>query len=202
MLPTSENINALPDWVRSYIHDLEARADPSGDVAARAIQADQIAQLSARVAELSRAPSPPPQPDAATPGAMLPCPWCKKDNLRVSKFQNQDEPEKPWQAWCWHCTVRGPESSSKEEAIHRWNTRAPAPPGPAAASLAAKAEAGSVFSVIVLVSEAMVEAARLAHMRVQHEQNADTSHDTRSEDRARARMRAALEAAMAVRGKG
>jgi hypothetical protein len=43
--PTSAAINALPDWVRQYIHDLEARADPAGDVQARAIQEDQIAQL-------------------------------------------------------------------------------------------------------------------------------------------------------------
>lgn len=43
--PTSEAINALPDWVRTYIHDLESRADPAGDVQARTIQEDQIAQL-------------------------------------------------------------------------------------------------------------------------------------------------------------
>lgn len=29
---TAEEINALPDRVRSYIHDLETRADPAGDV--------------------------------------------------------------------------------------------------------------------------------------------------------------------------
>jgi hypothetical protein len=31
-LPTAENINALPEPLRSYIHDLEARADPAGEV--------------------------------------------------------------------------------------------------------------------------------------------------------------------------
>lgn len=31
-IPTTEEINALPDPVRRYIHDLETRCDPSGDV--------------------------------------------------------------------------------------------------------------------------------------------------------------------------
>lgn len=31
-LPTAANINALPEPLRRYIHDLETRADPSGDV--------------------------------------------------------------------------------------------------------------------------------------------------------------------------
>ena len=73
MLPTAENINALPDWVRSYIHHLETHTDPAGDVAALALQADQIAQLSARIAELSRAPAPPGP--AATAG-ITPCHIC------------------------------------------------------------------------------------------------------------------------------
>jgi hypothetical protein len=33
-LPTSANINALPEGVRNYIHDLETRCDPAGDVVA------------------------------------------------------------------------------------------------------------------------------------------------------------------------
>ena len=39
-LPTSENINALPDGVRHYVHDLIARCDPSGDVAATTLMRD------------------------------------------------------------------------------------------------------------------------------------------------------------------
>ena len=31
-LPTAANINALPEPLRRYIHDLETRADPAGDV--------------------------------------------------------------------------------------------------------------------------------------------------------------------------
>ena len=31
-LPTAENINALPDPIRRYIHDLETNADPAGMV--------------------------------------------------------------------------------------------------------------------------------------------------------------------------
>lgn len=31
-LPTAENVNALPDPVRQYVHDLETRCDPAGDV--------------------------------------------------------------------------------------------------------------------------------------------------------------------------
>jgi len=30
--PTAENINALPDPLRRYIHELETACDPSGDV--------------------------------------------------------------------------------------------------------------------------------------------------------------------------
>ncbi len=39
--PTSANINALPDPLRRYIHDLETRCDPAGDIAALAILTDQ-----------------------------------------------------------------------------------------------------------------------------------------------------------------
>lgn len=39
--PTSENINALPETLRRYIHDLETRCDPAGDVAQLSLTKDQ-----------------------------------------------------------------------------------------------------------------------------------------------------------------
>lgn len=45
-LPSAESINALPQPLRSYIHDLETRCDPAGDVAALAITREQVRQLS------------------------------------------------------------------------------------------------------------------------------------------------------------
>lgn len=52
--PTSENINALPMPIRSYIHDLETRCDPSGDLNQLALVKDQNQQLQAHVAECER----------------------------------------------------------------------------------------------------------------------------------------------------
>lgn len=45
MSPSSDKINALPDWARAYIHDLEARADPAGDVRTIAELKDNQAAL-------------------------------------------------------------------------------------------------------------------------------------------------------------
>jgi hypothetical protein len=42
---TSDEINALPERVRRYIHDLEARADPAGDVAALAAARENLAAM-------------------------------------------------------------------------------------------------------------------------------------------------------------
>ena len=44
-VPDVEHINALPEPVRRYVHDLETRADPAGDVVTLAIQRDTIAAL-------------------------------------------------------------------------------------------------------------------------------------------------------------
>lgn len=49
---TSDEINALPERVRKYIHDLETRCDPAGDVAKLALQRDAIAGLERRILEL------------------------------------------------------------------------------------------------------------------------------------------------------
>jgi len=50
--PTAENVNALPESVRRYVHDLETRCDPAGDVQRMALQADTIRGLDAKVREL------------------------------------------------------------------------------------------------------------------------------------------------------
>ena len=42
---TAEEVNALPDKFRLYIHDLESQCDPAGDVRTIAILRDQSAQL-------------------------------------------------------------------------------------------------------------------------------------------------------------
>lgn len=52
--PTSANINALPDRVRAYIHDLVANADPSGMVAENTLLRDQTKQLDAMIGRLKR----------------------------------------------------------------------------------------------------------------------------------------------------
>ena len=51
-LPTAENINALPEGIRRYVHDLETRCDPAHDVQKMALQADTIRGLDAKVREL------------------------------------------------------------------------------------------------------------------------------------------------------
>lgn len=44
-LPTAENINALPEPVRRYIHDLETRCDPAGEVRAIAVLRQNVQAL-------------------------------------------------------------------------------------------------------------------------------------------------------------
>jgi len=51
-LPTAANVNALPEGIRRYVHDLETRCDPAGDVQTMALQADTIRGLDAKVREL------------------------------------------------------------------------------------------------------------------------------------------------------
>jgi hypothetical protein len=51
-LPTPANVNALPVGIRRYIHDLETRCDPAGDVQTMALQVDTIRALDAKVREL------------------------------------------------------------------------------------------------------------------------------------------------------
>src|SRR5215471_7605510 len=51
-LPSAENVNALPEGIRRYVHDLETRYDPAHDVQKMARQADTIRALHAKVEEL------------------------------------------------------------------------------------------------------------------------------------------------------
>ena len=67
-VPDAEHINALPEPVRRYIHDLETRADPAGDVAELALLKENNAALWNRVRELeANANGLRRDPDAATP---------------------------------------------------------------------------------------------------------------------------------------
>ena len=51
-LPTAENVNALPEGIRRYVHDLQTRCDPADDVQKMALQVDTIRGLDAKVREL------------------------------------------------------------------------------------------------------------------------------------------------------
>src|SRR5262249_23131004 len=51
-LPTAENVNALPEGIRCYIHDLQTRCDPADDVQRIALQVDTIRGLHSKVREL------------------------------------------------------------------------------------------------------------------------------------------------------
>lgn len=72
--PTAANVNALPEPVRRYIHDIETRCDPAGDVAALTLARDQIRQLEASNRQLRDARS-------ATPSRE--CPYCTSDNPAI-----------------------------------------------------------------------------------------------------------------------
>lgn len=54
-LPTPANVNALPEPLRHYIHQLETNCDPAGDQRNLIIARDTIAQLQAHVQELQEA---------------------------------------------------------------------------------------------------------------------------------------------------
>ncbi len=52
-LPTAENVNRLPEPVRRYIHDLETRCDPAGEVRELVLTRDLVAQLEKQVEVLT-----------------------------------------------------------------------------------------------------------------------------------------------------
>jgi len=53
-LPTSDAINALPEGVRRFVHDLETRCDPAGIVAENTVLHDQASQLQAALAAANK----------------------------------------------------------------------------------------------------------------------------------------------------
>lgn len=50
--PTLENINNLPDGLREYVHDLQTRCDPAGEVAQLIIAKDTIRQIEKEIGDL------------------------------------------------------------------------------------------------------------------------------------------------------
>jgi CII-binding regulator of phage lambda lysogenization HflD len=52
--PTAENINALPESLRVYIHALETDCDPAGTIRELVIARDALKAMEARVAELEQ----------------------------------------------------------------------------------------------------------------------------------------------------
>ena len=51
-IPSPANVNSLPEPLRGYIHDLETRCDPAGEVAALTLTKDQNRQLQAVIVDL------------------------------------------------------------------------------------------------------------------------------------------------------
>ena len=49
---TPDEINALPERVRLYIHDIETQCDPAGMVAENTLLRDQVRALDAMIARL------------------------------------------------------------------------------------------------------------------------------------------------------
>lgn|GEM_PF-4884814 len=50
--PTADEINALPQHIRDYIHNLETNADPAGTVRELMVAKDTCRSLEKRVLEL------------------------------------------------------------------------------------------------------------------------------------------------------
>jgi hypothetical protein len=53
-LPTAENINALPEPLRRYVHDLESRCDPAGELRELVLLRDENAMLRGAITALDR----------------------------------------------------------------------------------------------------------------------------------------------------
>lgn len=51
--PTSEEINVLPEPLRRYVHDLETRCDPAGELRERAALKEQVAVLIRQLREIA-----------------------------------------------------------------------------------------------------------------------------------------------------
>ena len=78
----SDQINALPEPLRSFIHDLETRCDPAGDLRSRRVAEDAVAAQEAEIARLAaaleahRCLSPLCDEHGSGPGARSGCPYC------------------------------------------------------------------------------------------------------------------------------
>ena len=161
-------------------------------------------------------PSPPPQPDAGTPGALLPCPWCgSRMVVADGRLSGTHETTWTYAVVCRCCEASGPPAESQDSDLARgdaesaWQSRAPAPPGPAAPEWepylrhlvstlptgTAKTEAGHG------VTEAMVTAAIGGYGRLMAKWRETVGYNLRPGESSHvAAIRAALEAALAVRG--
>lgn len=53
--PTAANVNALPEPIRLYVHDLETRYDPAGDIRTIAVLRETVEALMAEIKELREA---------------------------------------------------------------------------------------------------------------------------------------------------
>lgn len=59
IIPSAETINALPEPIRDYIHQLETHdVDPQGDIRALWEAREQVRQLTAKIAEMAQRPLP------------------------------------------------------------------------------------------------------------------------------------------------
>jgi hypothetical protein len=85
-------INALPNRVRGYIHDLETRYDPSGDVRSLACARENIEALTVLLRERGAAPAP-RQPSEPLPE----CPACAGWPRRLHSC-GKPNPDGPWPA--------------------------------------------------------------------------------------------------------
>lgn len=55
-------------------------------------------------------------------GELLPCPWCKLDNIEIDDVFSSSN---CYYGICLECASSGPSGVSKEKAIRNWNTRSP-----------------------------------------------------------------------------
>lgn len=69
---TPDEVNALPEGIRKYVHDLATRCDPAGEVAELMLTKDENRMLRARVVELEEATV----EIVIPPSATKPCPDC------------------------------------------------------------------------------------------------------------------------------
>lgn len=89
-LPTAANINALPEPLRRYIHDLETRTDPAGEVRRIAELKDQVEALQVQL-KTARAP----RTDCFECGSDLLGPVCPRCNPNYFAGCLADDGESP-----------------------------------------------------------------------------------------------------------